>query len=88
MFPAKTIVSATLTPNSCAIGSRTDKVLANLDGSFPFQSFCGANLILPPFAPPLKSDPLNVLALSQAIQTRSEIERPDFDILDFNASTL
>ena len=87
-LPAIIIVSAKLIPNSEAIGSKIDKVADKRVGSLPSQSFCGANLILAPFAPPLKSDPLKVLALSQAIHIRSEIESPDLEILFFTSSTL
>ena len=86
VFPAITIVSAKLIPCSDAIGSRTDIVSDKREGSFPFQLFCGANLILDPFAPPLKSEPLKVLALSQAIVIRSEIDNPDSLIVFFTLS--
>ena len=44
------------------------------------QFFCGSNLILAPFAPPLLSDPLKVDAEAQAVETNCDTERPDFAI--------
>ena len=63
-------------------------MLDKREGSLPSQLFCGDRLILAPFAPPLKSEPLKVLALSQATVIRSEIERPDSEILVFTSSVL
>ena len=75
-FPANTIASAILAPFASAIGVRTERTLESCSGLFAAQSFCGANLILAPFAPPLLSEPRNVEALAQAVSTISEIERP------------
>ena len=52
----------------------------NSIGLLASQSFCGANLILAPFAPPLLSDPLKVEAEAQAVFTSCETESPDFKI--------
>ena len=87
MFPAKIIVSAKLAPNSSAMGFNTSRVLDNLEGSLDSQLFCGDKAILAPLAPPLKSDPLNDLALSHATVIRSEIDNPDWDIFDFKADS-
>ena len=76
-------MSARLAPTSKEIDFKTETVLDNLSGSFASQSFCGDSVTLAPFAPPRKSDVLKVFALSQAIETLSEIESPELKILVF-----
>ena len=73
-FPAKTITSAKLAPLFSAIGANCESTFAKRTGSFPCQSFCGANLIRAPLAPPRLSEPLNVRALSHAVETKSATE--------------
>ena len=86
-LPANTIVSAMLIPNADAIGSKIAITLANLLGSLPCHSFCGKSLILAPFAPPRLSEPLKVLALSHAVETISEIDKPVLAIFSLTAVT-
>jgi len=69
-----------LLPNPALISANLLSTFSNLAGSFPCQFFCGSNLILDPFAPPLKSDPLKVLALSQAVLINSALVKPLFKI--------
>ena len=68
-LPARTITSAIEAPVSVAIPSRTFKTSESSFGLFASQSFCGARRILAPFAPPLRSEPLKVEALAQAVST-------------------
>ena len=82
-LPAITIVSARLAP--ChpmqLFLIYLIVVLTSLSGSFASQSFCGERDILAPFAPPLKSEVLKVLALSHAtVTTLSEIDNPELEI--------
>uniref|UniRef100_UPI00359C8F25 hypothetical protein n=1 Tax=Aeromonas salmonicida TaxID=645 RepID=UPI00359C8F25 len=60
---------------------------ASLAGSLPSHSFCGASRIRAPLAPPRKSEPRKVRALSQAVLTISLMERPLAAMLAFTAAT-
>ena len=82
------MVSATVAPVFFAIPSRAFKTLLSLVGSLPSQSFCGAKRILAPFAPPLLSVLLNVLALSQAVAIKSLVLRLVAAIIFLTFSTL
>ena len=70
-FPASTIMSAIDAPTSLDIDSYISITLVSCAGLFASQSFCGANLILEPFAPPRISEPLKVDALAHAVSTIS-----------------
>ena len=54
----------------------------------PSQSFCGAKRMREPLAPPRLSEPRYVRALSQAVVTRSETERPEAAIACLTSATL
>ena len=66
--------------NSPWICSKTLSTLFNLSGWLTSQSLCGDKRIRAPFAPPLLSDPLNVLAEDQAVATSSLIDNPELKI--------
>ena len=87
-LPAKIIVSAKLIPDSEEIVFKTERVFESLSGSFASQSFWGDKDILAPFAPPLRSEFLKDFALSQAADTRSEIDSPELEILLLMLSSL
>ena len=92
MFPPSTIKSAIETDlffvsKFFLIFSNPFITISTLEVLFISQSFCGDNLILAPFAPPLLSDPLNVEADAHAVDTNWDIERPDFNILSFKYLT-
>ena len=57
----------------------------NFLGLLTFQFFWGSNIILAPLAPPLLSDPLKVDADAQAVDTKSEIDIFDLEILFFKS---
>ena len=83
--PAKTIRSAIDTifffvSKPLLIFSNLPRIFDNFFGLFTDQLFCGSSLILAPFAPPLLSDPLKVDGRAQAVDTSSDIEKPDFII--------
>ncbi len=50
------------------------------------QSFCGARRMRAPFAPPRLSEPRNVDADAQAVDTSSETDSPDARILPLRAA--
>src|SRR5271157_4194898 len=87
--PPRTIKSAseTLFPLDCAllnsfwIPSMVCSTFLSLGGWLTSQSFCGARRIRAPFAPPRLSEPRNVDADAQAVETSSEIDRPEVRIL-------
>ena len=58
---------------SLCIFSKTSRTLFNSRGLFTSQLLCGSSLSLPPLAPPLLSEPLNVDADAHAVLTNSEI---------------
>src|SRR6266480_6058564 len=90
--PANTIRSAseTVLPpdavllNSLWTRSRVLSTFASWSGWLTSQSFCGAKRIRAPFAPPRLSEPRNVDADAHAVETNSEIDRPDARILAFS----
>ena len=63
--------------------SKVATTFDNCAGLFASQFFCGAKLILAPFAPPRLSELRKVEAEAHAVATISEIESPDSAILDF-----
>ena len=70
-----------LAPDSFAIGSRAASTLFNRAGSLPSQLRAGSKRMRDPFAPPRRSEPRNVRALSQAVETNSETDNPAASIL-------
>ena len=50
------------------------------------QSFCGARRMRAPLAPPRLSEPRNVEADAQAVETSCETDRPDARILALSAA--
>ena len=83
--PASTIRSAseTFLPPVCALlnslwmPSSVFSTFASWAGWLTSQSFCGARRMRAPLAPPRLSEPRNVEAEAQAVETSSEIDRPD-----------
>ena len=57
--------------------------LASCAGWLTSQSFCGARRMRAPLAPPRLSEPRNVDADAQAVETSCETERPDARIFAF-----
>src|SRR6266850_7233647 len=90
--PASTIRSASetfLPPDSALLNSlwmrsRVLSTLASCAGWLTSQSFCGARRIRQPFAPPRLSEPRKVDADAHAVETSSEMDRPDARILAFS----
>ena len=90
--PASTIRSASeicLPPdwtllNSPCMRSRVFSTFASRSGWLTSQSFCGARRMRAPFAPPRLSEPRNVDADAQAVETSSETDRPEARILPFS----
>src|SRR6266480_850993 len=70
--------------NSLWMSFRVLSTLASWAGWLTSQSFCGARRILAPFAPPRLSEPRNVDADAHAVETNSEIDRPNARILAFS----
>src|SRR5579862_5771329 len=87
--PARTIKSASetfLPPdwallNALWMPSRVLSALASSAGWLTSQSFCGASRIRAPLAPPRLSEPRNVDADAQAVETSRETDRPEARIL-------
>ena len=67
--------------NSFWMPSRALRTFASWAGWLTCQSFCGARRIRAPFAPPRLSEPRNVEADAQAVETSSGIDRPEARIL-------
>ena len=86
-FPASTITSATLAENFCAIASSCVSTRDKRSGSLPAHFFCGSNLMRAPFAPPRRSEPRNVRALSHAVETKSETDKSVAEIAAFTSDT-
>ena len=92
--PPSTIRSAseTFLPPVCAalnsfwMPSSFDSTLASSAGWLTSQSFCGARRMRAPLAPPRLSEPRNVEADAQAVETSSETDRPDARIFAFSAA--
>ncbi len=90
--PASTIRSAseTFLPPDCTLlnslwmPSRVFSTFASWAGWLTSQSFCGARRMRAPFAPPRLSEPRNVDADAQAVETSSETDRPEARILLFS----
>ena len=70
--------------NAFWIPSRVLITFASRSGSLTFQSFCGARRMRAPLAPPRMSEPRNVDADAQAVETRSETDSPEARILFFS----
>ena len=66
--------------------SRVFSTLASCAGWLTSQSFCGARRMRAPFAPPRLSEPRNVDADAQAVETSSETDRPEARILPLSAA--
>ena len=64
--------------------SRVFSTFASWAGWLTSQSFCGARRMRAPFAPPRLSEPRNVDADAQAVETSSETDRPEARILLFS----
>src|SRR6266481_4247013 len=87
--PASTIRSASetfLPPDGALLNvlwmpSRVFSTLPNWADWLTSQSFCGAKRMRAPFAPPRLSEPRNVDADAQAVDTNSETDSPDARIL-------
>ena len=83
--PASTIRSAseTFLPPDCAplnafwMPSSVCSTFASCAGWLTSQSFCGARRMRAPFAPPRLSEPRNVEADAQAVDTSCETVRPE-----------
>ena len=92
--PPRTIRSASeiFFPPDCAplnsfwIPSRVVSTVFSCAGSLTSQSFCGARRMRAPFAPPRMSEPRNVDADAQAVETSSRTDRPDARILSLRAA--
>ena len=81
-LPPSTIRSASdtfLPPplNSFWIASSLSRTVLSSAGRLISQSFCGARRMRAPLAPPRLSEPRKVEADAQAVDTRSETERPE-----------
>ena len=81
------MTSAMLAPDSLAIGSRAARTLFKRAGSLPSQLRAGSKRIRDPFAPPRRSEPRKVRALSQAVATNSETVSPIASIFALTAAT-
>src|SRR6266446_4426692 len=64
------------------------RTFATWAGWLTSQSFCGARRMRAPFAPPRLSEPRNVDADAQAVETSWETDRPDARIFAFRANVL
>ena len=92
--PPSTIRSAseTFLPPACAllksfcIASSWRKTFASCSGWLAAQSFCGARRMRAPLAPPRLSEPRKVAAEAQAVDTSSEIDRPQAMTLPLRAA--
>ncbi len=93
-LPARTIRSASetfLPPdaealNSFWIASSLPSTVFNCAGWLIAQSFCGLRRMRAPLAPPRLSEPRNVEAEAQAVETSCDTERPDARILVLRAA--
>ena len=74
--------------NSFWIPSSFCSTFASSAGWLTSQSFCGARRMRAPFAPPRLSEPRNVDADAQAVETSCETDRPDARIFAFRASNV
>ena len=81
------MTSATLAENFCAMVSSWIRTRAKRSGSFPAHFFCGSKRIRAPFAPPRRSEPRNVRALSHAVETKSETDKSVAEIAAFTSAT-
>jgi hypothetical protein len=61
---------------ACWMPSSVESTLASCAGWLTSQSFCGARRMRAPLAPPRLSEPRNVDAEAQAVDTSSEVESP------------
>jgi hypothetical protein len=66
--------------------SSVRSTFASCAGWLTSQSFCGARRMRAPLAPPRLSEPRNVDADAQAVETSCETDRPDAEDLAFSAA--
>ena len=87
-LPPRTIRSAseTFLPNSFWIASSFCSTVLSWAGWLTSQSFCGARRMRAPFAPPRLSEPRNVDADAQAVETSWDTDRPEARIFAFSAA--
>src|ERR1700682_3869295 len=85
--PPRTIRSAseTFLPNSFRIAYRLERTSANSGGLLTPQSFWGARQRRAPLAPPRLSEPRNVEADAQAVETSCETVRAEARLFAFCA---
>ena len=72
--------------NSFWIASSFCSTFASSAGWLTSQSFCGARRMRAPFAPPRLSEPRNVDADAQAVETSWETDKPEARIFAFSAA--
>ena len=78
--PVAAALKPACTPSSAA------STRASFSGSLTGQSFCGARRMRAPLAPPRLSEPRNVEAEAQAVETRSATESPAARIRAFRSA--
>lgn len=78
LLAARSAVERALMPSSAV------STLESWGGLLTCQNFCGARRMRAPFAPPRLSDPRNVEAEAQAVETSSETDRPVARIFAFS----
>src|SRR5262249_5884501 len=68
------------------MASSFESTVASCLGWLTSQFFCGASRMRAPFAPPRLSEPRNVNADAQAVETSCDTDRPEPRIFAFNAA--